>query len=201
MTGTMDPRPLRLLALAMLGLTLALSASARAATWMIEDGSAVRFEASQQGAPVPGGFERFTADIVFDPDDLAGSRIEVEIDTGSIATGHRDRDTALRSPPLFDVEQWPTARFTSAKFEHLGGEAYQAYGQLTIRDVQKDVVLPFTLHIADHPRDPGLLRADVSGELTIARLDYGVGQGEWASTTAVGENVVIAFEIVAAAKR
>jgi polyisoprenoid-binding protein YceI len=195
----MDMLARPVVALVMLGLML--PAAARAASWTIEDGSAIRFEAYQQGAPVQGSFERFTADIVFDPDDLAGSRIEVEIDTASIATGHRDRDTALRSPPLFDVEQWPRARFASTKMEHLGGESYQAQGQLTIRDVQKDVVLPFTLRITEHPSEPGLQRADATGELTISRLDFGVGQGEWASTATVGEKVVIAIVIAAAAGR
>lgn len=185
-----------------LALTLGLMpASACGASWTLEDGSAIRFEAYQQGAPVQGEFERFTAAIVLDPDDLAGSRVEVEIEIASIATGHRDRDTTLRSPNLFDVERWPTARFASAKVEHLGGEFYEAHGQLRIRDVQEDVVLPFTLRIGDHPGESGLLRAEASGELTISRLEYGIGQGEWASTAAVGEEVVVMVEIVAAAPR
>jgi polyisoprenoid-binding protein YceI len=188
-----------ILALVMLGLIL--PGPVLAASWTIEDGSAIRFEAYQQGAPVQGSFERFTAEIVFDPDDLAASRIEVEIDTASISTGHKDRDTALRSPPLFDVERWPTARFASARVEHLGGDAYQARGALTIRDVRKDVVLPFTLRITDHPDNPDLLQAAAAGELTISRLEFGVGQGEWASTATVGEQVVIAIAIVAAARR
>ena len=183
----------------MLGLLL--PASAGAASWTLEEGSAIRFEVYQQGAPVQGGFERFTAEILLDPDDLAGSRIEVEIETASITTGHQDRDATLRSPNLFDVERWPTARFASMSLEHLGGEAYEARGQLTIRDVQQDVVLPFTLHITDHPGEPSRLRAEARGELTISRLDFGVGQGEWASTAAVGEDVVIAIAIVAAATR
>jgi polyisoprenoid-binding protein YceI len=187
----------------MLALTLGLllPISAGAASWTLEEGSAIRFEAYQQGAPVQGGFERFTADILLDPDDLAGSSIEVEIETASITTGHQDRDAALRSPNLFDAERWPTARFASVSLEHLGGEAYEARGQLTIRDVQKDVVLPFTLHITDHPGEPGRWRAEARGEVTISRLDFGVGQGEWASTAAVGEDVVIRVAIVAAAKR
>jgi polyisoprenoid-binding protein YceI len=45
------------------------------------------------------------------------------------------------------------------------------------------------------------LRAEARGEVTISRLDFGVGQGEWASTAAVGEDVVIRVAIVAAAKR
>jgi polyisoprenoid-binding protein YceI len=184
-----------------IALLLAMPGSAQAESWTLEAGSAIRFEAYQQGAPVQGRFERFSAEILFDPDDLAGSRIEVAIEVASIATGHGDRDTALRSPNLFDAAQWPTARFASTRLEHLGGEDYQAHGRLGIRDVQKDVLLPFTLRIAEHPHDAGLLRAEARGELTISRLDYGVGQGEWASTAAVGEKVVVMIEIVAAAPR
>ena len=51
------------------------------------------------------------------------------------------------------------------------------------------------------PDDPGLLRADAAGELTISRLDYGVGQGDWASTKTVGEEVVIRIEIRATRPR
>lgn len=175
--------------------------NAQARDWTLEDGSAIRFTAFQQGAPVEGRFERFTAEIIFDHGDLQGSRIEVEIDAASVATGHRDRDTTLRAPDLFDVERWPSARFASDRLAHLGGAAYEAQGQLTIRDVQKDIVLPFELTIADHPADPGLLLARVRGGLTISRLDYGVGQGDWASTAMVGEDVEIEIEIVATRER
>jgi polyisoprenoid-binding protein YceI len=184
-----------------IGLALLLSAPAWAASWTLENGSAIRFEAYQRGTAVEGRFERFTAEIQFDPDDLPASRIEVEIDTASVSTGHRDRDLTVRSANLLDVEQWPDAHFISARIQSLGGDAYQALGQLTIRDVQKDVVLPFTLRIDDHPGDEGLLQAHASGEITISRLDYGVGQGEWRSTVTIGENVIVALEIVAAAER
>ena len=111
--------------LASLGLALMLPTAVQAASWTLKEGSAIRFEAYQQGAAVPGRFERFEAAIELDPDDLAGARIAVEIDTASIATGHKDRDTALRAPDLLDVGQWPRARFASDRIEHLGGEAYR----------------------------------------------------------------------------
>ena len=177
------------------------AASAPAQSWTLVEGSAIRFTAFQQGAPVQGRFERFTAEITFDPDDLPASRIAVEIDTTSVATGHRDRDTALRAPDLFDVERWPRARFASDRLTHLGGEAYEAQGHLTIRDVQRDVVLPFEFTIAEHPADPGLLLARARGGLTISRLDHGVGQGDWASTAMVGDEVEIAIEIIATRER
>ena len=65
----------------------------------------------------------------------------------------------------------------------------------------KDVLLPFTLAIGDDPGTPGRLLATAKGELTISRLAYGVGQGEWASTKTVGDQVVIAFEIRASRPR
>jgi polyisoprenoid-binding protein YceI len=170
---------------------------ALAKPWQVEDGSRIGFTALQQGAPVDGGFERFVATIDFDPKDLGHSRIDVEIDTASITTGHKDRDTLLRSAAFFDVEKWPMARFTSARLTHQSGDAYEARGKLTIRDVTKDVVLPFQLTIGDAPAAPVRLLAEAKGELTISRLDYGVGQGDWASTKTIGKDVVIRIQIKA----
>jgi polyisoprenoid-binding protein YceI len=179
--------------------SLLLAAPAQAApTWTIEDGSAIRFTASQEGAPVDGSFGDFTAEILFDPDDLAASRVTVGIDTASVATGHKDRDTALRSSSFFDVARWPSATFVSERLSHEGGDRYEARGRLTIRDVTREVILPFRLSIQE---DDGRARAAAQGELTISRLDYGVGQGEWASTGTVGEEVVIHLEIIASAPR
>jgi polyisoprenoid-binding protein YceI len=169
-----------------------------APAWTIEDGSAIRFTAYQEGAPVDGGFGDFTAQIVFDPNDLAASRVAVGIDTASVATGHKDRDTALRSSSFFDVARWPSATFVSERLSHQGGDRYEAHGRLTIRDVTREVILPFQLSIQE---DGGERRADAHGELTISRLDYGVGQGEWASTGTVGEEVVIRLDIIASAPR
>jgi polyisoprenoid-binding protein YceI len=170
--------------------------AAAAATWMLRDGSAIKFTAYQEGAPVEGSFRDFTAEIAFEPDKLTASRLAAEIDTASVATGHKDRDTALRSASFFDVATWPRATFGSDRVAHQGGDRYEAQGQLTIRGVTKDVVLPFRLTIAEKA---GRRLATATGELTISRLDYGVGQGEWASTKTVGEEVVIHIEIVAAA--
>ena len=82
-----------------------------------------------------------------------------------------------------------------------GGENYQATGQLTIRDVQKEVVVPFTLTIAEHANDPSLQWAQVEGGLSIMRLDYGVGQGDWQSTAAVADEVLVKIAIFANAPR
>jgi len=163
-----------------------------AQSWQLEPGSRIGFTALQQGSPVEGRFESFTAEISFDPDDLGNSRVAVEIDAASITTGHKDRDLTLRSSGFFDVATWPTARFTSDELTRESGDSYAAHGRLTIRDVTRDVVLPFELTIDENG---GRQLANAKGELAISRLDYGVGQGDWASTKTVGEEVVIRIEL------
>jgi polyisoprenoid-binding protein YceI len=172
-----------------------------AETWTVTASSHIGFTAFQKDQPVEGGFEVFAAEVAFDPDDLEASRVEVTIDATSITTGHKDRDATLRNASFFDVAQWPTARFVADRLQHQGGTTYQAAGQLTIRDVTRDVVLPFELTIADDPGDAAKLLATATGELTISRLDYGVGQGDWASTSTIGADVIIRIEVEATRPR
>lgn len=165
--------------------------------WAVEEGSTLGFIALQQGSEVKGTFERFDAEIVFDPDDLDGSRIDVDIDATSIDTGQSSRDETLNSPSFFDTATWPSAAFKSGAITSTGEGQYEAVGTLTIRDVTKDVVLPFTLTIEPDPDDPARERSNAKGDLPILRLDYGVGQGDWTSTTTVADEVVITIDIQA----
>lgn len=172
-----------------------------APAWEVRDESRIGFTAYQKGQPVAGSFETFEAQVELDPDQPEQGRIAVEIAVESITTGHKDRDGALRSSSFFDAGKWPTARFVSDSITRTGDGAYEANGQLTIRDVTEEVVLPFTLETSDDPDDPGRLRARAEGELTISRLAYGVGQGDFASTGTVGDEVDIHVLIEATGPR
>ena len=173
------------------------ASEAPADAWIVEEGSALGFIALQQGAEVRGSFDAFEAVIVFDVDDLENSRIDVDIDITSINTGQSSRDETLNSVSFFETATWPKAAFKSGQITALAEGRYEASGTLTIRDVTKDVILPFTLNIKEAPDDPKTLQAEAIGELPILRLDYGVGQGDWASTGTVADEVVITIDIKA----
>ena len=173
------------------------TALADAPAWTVEDDSRVGFRTEQSGATVEGVFERFEAEIRFDADSLDMSKVAVTIDVASVNSESTDRDTAIRSAPLFDVETYPTARFEATRFVANGDSQFEAHGTLTLRDVTKDVVLPFTLEIAPHPDGNGALQARAVGELSVLRLDYGVGQGVWTDTSVVPNEVGIFIDIVA----
>lgn len=175
-----------------LALALLYAAVALAATWRIDPAeSRLGFSGTQGGTPFDGKFGQFAADITFDPKDLASSRAVVTIEMASASTGNAQRDAAVQGPDWFAVADHPQARFETTAFRHIGGDAYEAQATLRIRDVTRPVALPFALQ-----PEPNGTRA--RGELVINRLDYGIGQGQWASGAVVGHDVVIRFDLLAA---
>src|SRR5687768_8430601 len=88
--------------------------------------SKLTFVGEQAGAQFEGAFDKFTADISFDPKDLAASRFDVKIDTASVNTQDGERDDAIKGADLFDVKRFPSARYVADKFTDKGGNKYSA---------------------------------------------------------------------------
>jgi polyisoprenoid-binding protein YceI len=154
--------------------------------------SQLGFTANQSGGDFDGQFDKFTAAITFADADLAGSHFDVEVDTSSVSTQDDDRDDALRSGDLFDVEHYPNAHFVSTRFARKAAGQYEVAGKLTIRDVTREVVVPFSFATASEAGKPV---AALKGGVTLNRLDYGVGQGDWKDTTWVANEVRVKFDL------
>lgn len=176
------------------GASAAAPAPAVAATtfdWTIDKSkSRLEFIGTQTGKEFKGAFAAFVATIVFDPANLAASRIEVVVDTASAKTGDRQRDDALPGNDWFAAKAFPRATFTSDEIISAGEGVYEARGKLTIRDAARDAVLPFTLSINGD-------RAVAEGATTLVRTDFGVGQGDFATGQWVGLEVKVAFHVEA----
>jgi polyisoprenoid-binding protein YceI len=151
--------------------------------------STLTFVGTQAGAQFEGQFDKFTADIRFDPADLAGSRFDVSIDLASVNSRDSERDDTIRGPDLFAVKQFPQARYVAEKFTAKGGGKYAATGKLTLRNVTREVPLEFTFE----RKDQG---AWLKGTAQLNRLDFGVGQGEWQDTEAVANRVQVRFALL-----
>ena len=155
--------------------------------------SLLRFSFVQAGASNTGRFGKYTADVVFAPDNLAASKIDVTVDIASLDSGDKERDDTLRTADLFDVAKYPKAHFVATKFAATGTSRWEAQGKLTIRNVTKDLKLPITFQTKEEQggRQVGYL----TGRTTLRRLDYGVGQGEWKSTEWVNDEVTVTFSL------
>jgi len=176
--------------------------AADAPAWTVDPAnSRIIFTGRQMGAPSRGEFKRFTASVRFDASNLAESAMEVTIDLASADTGNRDIDEELKRPKWFDVQRFPNGRFVTTSFRNKGGNSYEALAQLTIRDVTREIVLPFVLAISQDAADPGQEVARASGELAISRVQYGIGQAEWRDTAIVADEVRVRVEILARRKK
>jgi polyisoprenoid-binding protein YceI len=143
---------------------------------------------------VRGTFESYRGDALVIADDPARSSVALSIDPGSIKTGSTERDDHLRGPDFFDAAKWPRMSFRSERVERAPDGGFVAVGPLTIRDVTREIRVPFTV-TSGAGRDPfGNTRFAVAGKLTINRRDYGVvGPAFW--NRAISDSVEIEFEM------
>lgn len=149
-------------------------------------------------AKVRGRFTEWEADVHIDEQDLPRSSVDVRIKAESIDTGVGDRDAHLRSADFLGAEQYPEIRFQSAHIQRKSDEEYRVVGNLTIRDVTREVGLDVThLGVAKDPW--GNDRAAFEAKTTINRKDFGLtwNQTLEAGGVLVGEDVNIEVDVQA----
>jgi polyisoprenoid-binding protein YceI len=153
--------------------------------------SALEFQFVQAGAQNKGKLTRFPVTLDFSPDNLATSKLDVVVETGSLDTGDKERDDTLKGADLLSVAKFPQARFTSTQITKTAN-GYDAVGKLTLRGVSHDIHVPFSFRTADEQGKPA---GYLLGKTTIKRLDFGVGQGDWKSTEWVGNDVSVSYSL------
>jgi polyisoprenoid-binding protein YceI len=122
---------------------------------------------------VRGRFAKWSATLALDTADLARSSVDVEIDAASIDTGVADRDAHLRSPDFLDAQKYPTLRYRSRRVEALSEDHLRVVGDLTIRDVTREVVLD--VEHGGQGKDPwGNQRVGFTATASLNRKDFGL---------------------------
>jgi len=167
-----------------------------APNWTIDAASShLNFNTKQGDKDIKGEFKTFTSTIVFDKADLPNSHFKVVIQTGSATTGDATSDGSLLTKDWLNVGSFPDATFESTKItaaptEKSGFEYFEAAGKLTILGVSQDVTLPFSLK-ADGTN------TIANGQLTLKRLDFGVGKSVDPNGEMVANDVTVTFSITA----
>jgi len=190
----------KFLALAALASCLACAASAAVETYVIDPvHSSVGFSIRHIFSKVPGSFTKFSGTLAIDRDNLENSKVGAVIEVGSVTTANDKRDAHLKSDAFFDAAKFATITFTSKSWKKTGDNTYDVTGDLTIKDVTKEVVLKVT----SLGFGPGMSGAPVSGweaEVTLDRTDYGV-IGPAMLGKAVGNDVAISISVEADLKK
>lgn len=125
--------------------------------------------------------------------------LDVRIDAASLDTQVEQRDQHLRSPDFFDAERYPTISFKSRSVEGwtgVPGSEFRVVGDLTIRDVTREVVLDATLE--GQGADPwGGQRIGYTATTRIDRRNFGLtwNQALEAGGVLVGTEVKISLDV------
>jgi polyisoprenoid-binding protein YceI len=183
----------------LLGLAAAImlvSPAAQAAQWKVDAArSTLGFVVTWDREPFRASFTRWTAAIDFDPADLAHAKADVTIDVASYASEDPENDKYRVGPNGLDVRRFAQARFVSKSFREVSPGRYEATADLTLHGITKEVKLPFALAINGNS-------AHMTGELTLSRVDFGVGTGatwgiDWSSERTVSHAVKVTVDLVA----
>ena len=176
-------------------LLLLISLPALAATWVIDpDDSHVYFKYTFGGDAYRGEFKNVEAIFEIDPMSPGACNFSVTIPIGEISIDSPEVLDYLLDYELFDVDTWPTASFKAEKCRLESLNTFVADGTLTIRDQTHPLSFPFKLNVETAG---GRIRFRLTSEVTIKRLEYDVGQGYWANTGEVPNDVVIEIDVYA----
>jgi len=144
---------------------------------------------------VTGSFKDFAITLKSAKDDFSDATVQSTIKVGSLSTDNDKRDAHLKSDDFFNAEKYPEINFKSTSFEKLSETKYKITGDLTIRDVTKnvtfDVVLNGTLKTTH-----GVLSA-WKATTTINRFDYNLKWNKTIETGGliVGQDVIITLNL------
>lgn len=122
-------------------------------------------------ATVRGRFERFSGTVEFNEDDPAATTVEMQIEANSISTNQADRDAHLKSPDFLHAEQYPYLTFKSKRVVLQDGTHAQLIGDLTIRDVTREVTLDVE-YIGQAKSPWGTTSAGFTARTRINRKDW-----------------------------
>ena len=177
----------RLLNLSLAALALGASLGAYADQKLVPAGSEIVFVSKQMGVSVEGRFKKFDGQVSFDPAKLDASKISFTVDMASATLGVPETDAELPKPTWFNLGKFPQASFVSSGVKALGGGKYDVAGKLTIKGQARDVVVPVTMVQSG-------ANTVASGVLPIKRLAFKIGEGEWADTSMVADDVQVKFK-------
>jgi polyisoprenoid-binding protein YceI len=145
---------------------------------------------------VKGRFGDIAGAITLDPENPRSALVDVTLQTASIDTRQEQRDAHLRSADFLDVEKWPTITFRGKRVDGDTDSEFRLYGDLTIRDVTRPIVLDVTKE--GEGADPwGNQRTAFSATTKINRRDFGLTYNMALETggVVVGEEIKISVDV------
>ena len=173
----------------LVAITLALALPCAFADTVVPGKSEIAFTMKQMGVNFDGRFKTFKADIVFKPTALEASKATIDVDLASLDLASTDSEAEARGPQWFNTAKFPVARFTSTSMKSVGGDRYEIVGKLALKGITRDCVVPITV------RTDATGNRIAEGTFVLKRLEYTIGEGEWADPATVADDIRVRVRI------
>lgn len=151
--------------------------------------SKISFTSKLMGSKLSGDFGKFSGKVSFNPDEPEKAKANLVIDIASFNAGGDELKEEAKGKDWFNTKVFPTANFVADSVRVVGSNTLEIRGSLSM----KGKTVPLTV-AAKYQVQGKQVIFDASFQLL--RLEYGLGAGNWADTSAVANEVPVTVHLV-----
>ena len=155
---------------------------------LILQSAKVEYKIKNAGINTSGHFDKVTADVIFDANNLDKSKISATVQVSSLNSGIGMRDKHLKGNDYFDAEKYPVISLVATKITK-SDSGYLGTFNLTIKAVTQSIQLPFTVTPNGNTLD------FQTTEFSIDRQTYGVGKSSITLSNTVNISIKATFSM------
>ena len=151
--------------------------------------SKITFTSKLMGSKISGNFGKFSGKVLFNPDEPEKAKANLVIEAASFNAGGEELQEEAKGKDWFSTKLFPTASFVADSVKVVGANSLEVRGALTI----KGKAVPLLISVKYQPQGKQMV---FDANFQVLRLDFGLGSGNWADTSAVANEVPVNVHLV-----
>ncbi len=151
--------------------------------------SKITFSSKLMGSNLNGGFTKFNGKVSFNPDEPEKAKANLLIEITSFNAGGEELQDEAKGKDWFNTKIFPSANFVSDSVKSLSNGKLEIHGNLTIKGKSVPITMTSTYQLQGK-------QMVFDGAFQLLRLDFGLGAGNWADTSAVANEVPVKVHLV-----
>lgn len=151
--------------------------------------SKITFTSKLMGSKISGNFGKFSGKVLFNPDEPEKAKANIVIDIASFNAGGDELQEEAKGKDWFSAKLFPMASYVTESIKTTGPNSLDVRGTLTI----KGKSIPLLIAVKYQPQGKQML---FDANFQVLRLDFGLGAGNWADTSAVANEVPVNVHLV-----
>ncbi len=151
--------------------------------------SKITFTSKLMGSKISGSFGKFSGKVSFNPEEPEKAKANLAIEVSSFNAGGDELQEEAKGKDWFSAKLFPTANYVTESVKASGSNSLDVRGTLTI----KGKAVPLLIVVKYQPQGKQMV---FDASFQVLRLDFGLGAGNWADTSAVANEVPVNVHLV-----